>query len=97
MLSVAVAPFFLLTPQSMSYANDLDLLLQAEEVAISAPQTLAPTNSGISISVDGETVLGNPTPEDKVIRTDKDLEAVDIQIKFDGLDVTRRLTLKVET
>lgn len=93
MLSVAVAPFFLLTAQSMSYANDLDLLLQAEEVAISAPQTLAPTNSGISISVDGETVLGNPTPEDKVIRTDKDLEAVDIQIKFDGLDVTRRLNV----
>ena len=93
MLSAAVAPFLLLPSQPLSYANDLDFLLQAEEAAITTPQEIAPTNSGISISVDGEAVLGNPTPEDKVIRTDKALEAVDIQIKFDGLDVTRRLNV----
>lgn len=92
MLSAAVAPFLLLPSQQLSYANDLDFLLQAEEAAITAPQQ-APTNSGISISVDGERVLGNPTPEDKIIRTDKALEAVDIQVKFDGLDVTRRLNV----
>lgn len=93
MLSAAVAPYLLLPSQPLAYANDLDFLLEAEEAAISSSQQQAPTNSGISISVDGETVLGNPTPEDKVIRTDKDLEAVDIQIKFDGLDVTRRLNV----
>lgn len=92
MLSAAIAPYLLLPTQQTALANDLDFLLQAEEAAITAPQS-APTNSGISISVDGETVLGNPTPEDKIIRTDKALEAVDIQIKFDGLDVTRRLNV----
>ncbi len=95
MLSAAVAPYLLLASQPLAYANDLNFLLQAEEAAITAPQK-APTNSGISISVDGETVLGNPTPEDKVIRTDKNLEAVDIQIKFDGLDVIRRLNVATD-
>ena len=98
MLSAAAAPFMMLTSLSVAHANDLDILLQAEDAAVAAPQKIshtkpAPTNSGISISVDGETVLGNPTPEDTIIRTDRDLEAVDIQIKFDGLDVTRRLNV----
>ena len=92
MLSAAIAPYLLLPSQPLAYANDLDFLLEAEEAAITAPQG-APTNSGISISVDGEAVLGNPTAEDKIIRTDKNLEAVDIQIKYDGLDVTRRLNV----
>ena len=92
MLSAAIAPYLLLPSQPLAFANDLDFLLEAEEAAISAPQQ-APANSGISISVDGEAILGKPTAEDKIIRTDKNLEAVDIQIKYDGLDVTRRLNV----
>lgn len=99
LLSVTAASYLLLPMQNAALANDLDFLLQAEDEAISAPQNVnaqAPTNSGISISVDGETVLGDPTPEDKIIRTDKALEQVDIQIKFDGLDVTRRLNVSTQ-
>ncbi len=59
--------------------------------------TSAPTNasrdSSISISVDGETIVGSPTQRDHIIRTDKALEATDIQVKYDGLDVTRRLNV----
>ena len=90
MLAAFVTPYLAL--QAQANGNDLDFLLEAEQNAVVAPAA-APTNSGISISVDGETVLGNPTPQDKVIRTDKALEAVDIQIKYDGLDVTRRLNV----
>ncbi len=97
MLSAAVAPYFLLASQPLAFGNDLDLLLQAEDAAIAAPQQQAvPSSSGISISVDGEAILGNLTPEDKIIQTDRDLEAVDIQVKFDGLDITRRLNVSTK-
>jgi hypothetical protein len=49
-----------------------------------APKTNAPM---FSISVDGEHVAGTKTPKDKQRKTDLALEAVDIQVKFDGLDV----------
>lgn len=43
--------------------------------------------AGFSISVDGERVAGDaPTPVDEQRKTDVGLEAVDIQVKFDGLD-----------
>ncbi len=48
-----------------------------------------------SISVDGEHVAGNKVPKDKQRKTDLALEAVDIQVKFDGLDV--RPILNVST
>ena len=41
----------------------------------------------VSISVDGETVFGSSAPVDEERKTDVALENVDIQVKFDGLDV----------
>jgi hypothetical protein len=41
----------------------------------------------VSISVDGETVFGSSTPVDVERKTDVALENVDIQVKFDGLEV----------
>ena len=41
----------------------------------------------VSISVDGETVFGSAMPEDAGRKTDVALEKVDIQVKFDGLEV----------
>jgi len=72
--------------------SDLELLLAAED-ALQTSKPKAETTSGISISVDGETVIGTPTQRDHVIRTDKALAATDIQVKYDGLDVTRRLNV----
>jgi hypothetical protein len=48
-----------------------------------------------SISVDGEHVAGTPVTPDMQRRTDLALEAADIQVKFDGLDV--KPTLNVST
>ncbi len=72
--------------------DDLDLLLQAE-ASLTTGSIKLKQNSGVSISVDGETVVGSPIVQDKVVRTDKSLEDVDIQVKFDGLDITRRLNV----
>jgi hypothetical protein len=44
-------------------------------------------DQGFSISVDGEPVAGNKTEADAQRRTDVELESVDIQIKYDGLEV----------
>jgi hypothetical protein len=41
-----------------------------------------------AISVDGEPLSGAMAPADKQRKTDLDLESVDIQVKFDGLDTT---------
>jgi hypothetical protein len=41
----------------------------------------------VSISVDGETVFGSSVPADEVRKTDVALDKVDIQVKFDGLEV----------
>jgi len=78
--------------------SDLDLLLEVEEEIQDKPlEAVAkpgkPSGSGISISVDGEKVVGSGTKFDDRARTDKELETVDIQVKFDGLDVTRRLNI----
>jgi hypothetical protein len=51
---------------------------------IAAPKANMPM---FSISVDGEHVAGTKIPKDKQRKTDLALEAVDIQVKFDGLDV----------
>ncbi|MEM7215822.1 MAG: TonB-dependent receptor [Pseudomonadota bacterium] len=72
--------------------SELDILLAAEDALKSGAEKTEP-KSGISISVDGEAVIGEPTNRDEIIRTDKALEAVDIQVKFDGLDITRRLNV----
>jgi hypothetical protein len=49
-----------------------------------APQKKTPL---FAISVDGQHVAGTVTPQDLQRKTDLALEAVDIQVKFDGLDV----------
>lgn len=70
--------------------NDLSVLLGAEDRAQSSVPASAP---GISISVDGETIVGVPSRADENRRTDVDLESVDIQVKFDGLGVERSLSV----
>ncbi|MGI9353042.1 MAG: TonB-dependent receptor [Rhizobiaceae bacterium] len=72
--------------------SDLDILLAAED-ALQDGDSKSNGQSGISISVDGETVVGSPTQRDHIVRTDKALESVDIQVKYDGLDITRRLNV----
>ncbi len=54
-----------------------------------AADTAAPGQGGelFSISVDGEHVAGTPVPRDGQRTADRALEAVDIQVKFDGLDI----------
>lgn len=51
-----------------------------------APAAKAGAGELFSISVDGEHVAGTAVPEDSQRKTDLNLEAVDIQVKFDGLD-----------
>lgn len=43
---------------------------------------------GYSISVDGERIDGDQQPVDLMRKTDSDLSKLDIQVKFDGLDVS---------
>jgi hypothetical protein len=45
-----------------------------------------PNDGGYSISVDGEVVAGSKKLADRQRQVDKRLDAVDIQVKFDGLD-----------
>lgn len=53
-----------------------------------------PGGDGFSISVDGEQVAGDqPTATDDERKTDVALEAVDIQVKFDGLDQKPQLNV----
>ena len=49
--------------------------------------TAAEDEAPVSISVDGETVFGSAMPEDAERKTDVALDKVDIQVKFDGLEV----------
>ena len=46
-----------------------------------------------SISVDGEHVAGTPAPADNNRVVDKALEATDIQVKFDGLEIEPALNI----
>ncbi len=75
--------------------TDLSTLLQFEE-AIENKEFSPLPNTGVAISVDGDVVVGTPVLEDAIRRNDIKLENVDIQIKFDGLDVTRRLNVSTE-
>ena len=59
------------------------VLLGASDLLRPAEENQAP----VSISVDGETVFGSSMPADEERKTDVALEKVDIQVKFDGLDV----------
>ncbi len=70
--------------------DDLAIILGADSAGSGIDRETA---AGISISVDGETVVGMASIEDANRRTDVDLEAVDIQVKFDGLGVERSLSV----
>lgn len=48
---------------------------------------------GVSISVDGETIVGTPSRDDVNRASDVDLESIDIQLKFDGLGAKRMLNV----
>lgn len=92
-LAAAMIAFaYLISPAN---ADDLDLLLQAEEV-VNQGRAPSPNDSGVSISVDGKVIVGSPVVQDTIIKTDKALQEVDIQVKFDGLDVTRRLNVSTD-
>ncbi len=78
-----------------AHADDLDILLQAEE-ALNQGREISAKDSGVSISVDGDVIVGSPIIQDKIVQTDKALEDVDIQVKFDGLDITRRLNVSTD-
>ena len=49
---------------------------------------------GFVLSIDGETIVGDRRIEDRIRATDLALEAADVQVKFDGLDVRKRLDLE---
>jgi len=81
-----------------AHANDdLDLLLQAATKAQEDNSKRLVRSEerqvGLSVSVDGEQIIGESGRAERNHATDKALEAVDIQIKFDGLDITRRLNI----
>jgi hypothetical protein len=48
---------------------------------------------GFAISIDGEVVAGSRKLADRQRKTDKRLDAVDIEVKFDGLDVKPMLNV----
>ncbi|WP_075997143.1 hypothetical protein [Salaquimonas pukyongi] len=76
--------------------DDLSAVLAAEEAVLQHKETAsqgAGLGAGISISIDGETVVGTPGRDDANRQADIDLEAVDIQVKFDGLGVERSLSV----
>lgn len=66
-----------------------DLTVENVEDGSNTEKTVAQNTKRpmFSISVDGEHVAGTKIPKDKQRKTDLALEAVDIQVKFDGLDV----------
>ncbi len=72
--------------------SDLDQLLAAED-SLQGGIAETPAQSSVSISVDGEPVIGDSDQLDEIFRTDKALENVDVQVKYDGLDTTRRLNV----
>ncbi len=74
---------------NVACADDLSALLLAEK-SVNA-DTISGSKAALSISVDGETIVGLPSRDDVNRLSDVDLEAVDIQVKFDGLDATKIL------
>ena len=68
--------------------NLLRSAVLAAMLLLGAPFATAEENQApVSISVDGETVFGSSTPADEERKTDVALDKVDIQVKFDGLEV----------
>ncbi len=58
------------------------------------PDNWQPSSTGFSISLDGETLIGDPQFEDRIRRTDIDLAQANVRVTVDGLGVEPRLTFK---
>ncbi len=82
--------FAILATQSV-FADDLSALLAAEQKADA--QSISGSKAALSISVDGETIVGSTSRDDHNRMVDVDLESVDIQVKFDGLDAEKSLSV----
>ena len=83
LLSLSAAPFTLASALAQSVAG-------CNDASCSSPRHLATNQQndiGFSISVDGEIIDGSDTLAAEQRRADIDLNQVDIQVKFDGLDV----------
>jgi hypothetical protein len=66
-----------------------DATTEKTDLGANTETTVAPMRNAplFSVSVDGEHVAGTVVPKDLQRKADLALEAVDIQVKFDGLDV----------
>ncbi|MGL4491152.1 MAG: TonB-dependent receptor, partial [Rhizobiaceae bacterium] len=74
-----------------------DCAVESKEIGKNTEQGTATTDAvPFKISVDGETVSGSDTPADEQRRADVELDKVDIQVKFDGLDAKQILAVKAE-
>ncbi len=83
LLSSAIVPVTLGSALAQS-------VVECTDAACDTPKTIAANpqdDLGFSISVDGEVVDGSDTLAAEQRRADVDLNEVDIQVKFDGLDV----------
>lgn len=76
------------SPETYIIETGANTELSAEAFEIDGP--------GFSISVDGEQIVGEEQAVDLQRQTDIDLESVDIQVKFDGLDVKPVLNVSTD-
>ncbi|MEZ5870925.1 MAG: TonB-dependent receptor [Nitratireductor sp.] len=70
--------------------NQLDFLLKAEQAADGGKVIAPPQASGLKISIGDETFSGDLPPGSPEL-----LGNVDIQVKYDGLDVSRQLAVSI--
>lgn len=82
-------------PTAQSAATDDCTVIQADSAKNSQQSEPAPSASlPFKISVDGVATDGTQTDVDR--KTDLGLDAVDIQVKFDGLDAKQILSVNTE-
>ncbi|MCB1455853.1 MAG: TonB-dependent receptor [Nitratireductor sp.] len=73
-----------------SCANQLDLLLEAERAADKGAVLPVAENGGLKISIGDENFTGQLPPGSPDL-----LNQVDIQVKYDGLDISRQLNVSI--
>jgi hypothetical protein len=76
-----------------------DCSAKQEATGENTEKTAAQSNPGLPfrISVDGEVAAGSNTGADTERKTDRGLEEVDIQVKFDGLNADQILSVEAES
>jgi hypothetical protein len=95
LLVSAAGACLMLAPVSAAYANTICKIEPCEAstsplpVGANTETESVPSTGGamFSISVDGQHVAGTKAPKNKQRKTDVSLDRVDIQVKFDGLEV----------